>query len=214
MKKRYLVMFTALMVVGLSISIYQYAQTMKTEFANAAVTKPANGHSWTEMESDADSIQVSGQTITNLAVPVNPTDAVNKAYADTASGGGTYSACYILSAASSGVTCAAGYTSILHHYGSSTPWVIDSVNGATNALAYMITVGGSLLKVSVSYCYNTYNQTDCTTTWQTSSSGILVPGGWTYAGVNPAISFGEGIKDMARTQILANAAQTLALCCK
>jgi microcystin-dependent protein len=80
-QKDFLVTFTGLLFLGLMFSIYQYV-VLKTDFANAASTKPANGHSWTEMESDSDSIQVSGQTITNLVSPVNSTDAVNKAYAD------------------------------------------------------------------------------------------------------------------------------------
>ncbi|MDD4531702.1 MAG: hypothetical protein PHH21_03300 [Candidatus Pacebacteria bacterium] len=81
-KKRHLVIIASCLLIGLAVSISQHVQTFKIDFASAASTKPAIGHSWDEMESDSDSIQVSGQTITNLANPVNSTDAVNKAYAD------------------------------------------------------------------------------------------------------------------------------------
>jgi len=82
-KKRYLIMFIGLMMVGLSISVFQYMETMKTEIANAAQTIPNPGHSWASMESGPDSIQVTGRTITNLATPTASTDAVNKSYADS-----------------------------------------------------------------------------------------------------------------------------------
>lgn len=82
-KKRYLVTLGCFFAIILTLSVYQYWGALNIKLAKAADTKPANGHSWIEMESDLDSIQVTGQTITNLASPVNPTDAVNKTYADS-----------------------------------------------------------------------------------------------------------------------------------
>lgn len=81
-QKRYLSIICFL-VIAFVFSTFQYVGMLKIDFAKAADTKPANGHSWSEMESDSDSIQVAGQTITNLATPTNSTDAVNKAYADS-----------------------------------------------------------------------------------------------------------------------------------
>jgi hypothetical protein len=58
----------------------------KTQIVAAVQTIPNPGHSWAEMESGPDSIQVTGRTITNLAAPVASTDATNKEYVDAASG--------------------------------------------------------------------------------------------------------------------------------
>ena len=85
MKKRYTIAVIALILIGLGFSAYQYVETMKTEIVSATQTVPANGHSWSQMESGPDSIQVTGRTITNLAAPVNLTDAANKTYVDAAS---------------------------------------------------------------------------------------------------------------------------------
>jgi len=88
MKKRYTIAVIALILIGLGFSAYQYVETMKTEIVSATQTVPANGHSWSQMESGPDSIQVTGRTITNLAAPVDLTDAANKTYIDAAGGGG------------------------------------------------------------------------------------------------------------------------------
>jgi len=86
MKKNHIFTISFFVILGLVFSVYQHMDTLKIDLVNAADTKPANGHSWFEMESDADSIQVSGRTITNLAAPVAATDAANKEYVDAASG--------------------------------------------------------------------------------------------------------------------------------
>jgi len=107
MKKIYTIAIVSFLVIAsLGISIYQYISTTKADLANAASTKPANGHSWAEMEADSDSIQVTGQTITNLAAPVNASDAVPKSYVDAA--GGAYSTCYTAATTS----CASGFTMV------------------------------------------------------------------------------------------------------
>ena len=86
MKKIHIFTISFFAILGLVFSVYQYMDTLKTDLVNAADTKPNPGHSWSEIESDADSIQVSGRTITNLAAPVSATDATNKEYVDAASG--------------------------------------------------------------------------------------------------------------------------------
>ena len=86
MKKNYIITALFLVVLTVASSVGQYVTIMRAELVGAADTKPAIGHSWSEMESDSDSIQVSGRTITNLAAPVNSTDATNKEYVDAASG--------------------------------------------------------------------------------------------------------------------------------
>lgn len=86
MKKHQITIIFFLVIAALASSVYQYIAIMKTEVAGATQTIPSPGHSWSQMESGPDSIQVSGRTITNLAAPVNSTDASNKAYVDAASG--------------------------------------------------------------------------------------------------------------------------------
>jgi hypothetical protein len=86
MKKQKIIILSGVILLGLVASVYQYITVMRAEMVGAADTKPSNGHSWSEMESDSDSIQVLGRTITNLAAPVASTDATNKAYVDAASG--------------------------------------------------------------------------------------------------------------------------------
>jgi len=82
MKKQRTIIISGVILLGLIVSVYQYIIVMMPELVGAADTKPAAGHSWSEMESDEDSIQVSGRTITNLAAPVASTDATNKEYVD------------------------------------------------------------------------------------------------------------------------------------
>jgi hypothetical protein len=54
MKKKYLISLL-LVVLALAGGIYQYYQTFKSEIAEAyQMTKPANGHSWTEMQCTSD----------------------------------------------------------------------------------------------------------------------------------------------------------------
>lgn len=55
-KKRYLLTLSVLILFAFVFSVYQYVGTMRTEIASAANTKPNPGHSWSEMESDSDSI--------------------------------------------------------------------------------------------------------------------------------------------------------------
>ena len=217
MKKIYTIAIVSFLVlISLGISIYQYVATTKADLANAASTKPANGHSWAEMEADSDSIQVNGQKITNLALPTSDADAATKAYVDAAGSGGTYSACYVLYSATSGVSCAAGYTSIAHNFGNSAGWVVDTADGATNPYAFLLTVGGSLVTASFSYCHYSHGMTDCLNYLGGSNAGGLAcsSGSWSCAATNPAISFGNNNLVRTSPTVLASAAFTFGLCCK
>ena len=82
MKKNQVIIISAVLLMGLFFSIHQYIETFKTQIVAAVQTVPNPGHSWAEMESGPDSIQVTGRTITNLAAPVASTDATNKEYVD------------------------------------------------------------------------------------------------------------------------------------
>jgi hypothetical protein len=54
MNKRKLIIISLVVIFSLSIAIYQYAEEFKADFANAySSSKPANGHSWSEMECTA-----------------------------------------------------------------------------------------------------------------------------------------------------------------
>jgi hypothetical protein len=206
-KKRFLIMFLILVVIGLIISTYQYVETMKTDVASAAQTIPNPGHSWSSMESGPDSIQVTGKTITNLATPVASTDAVNKAYVDAA-GGGTYTACYVLSSASNGVACASGYTSIAHYYGGGTSWTVDNPNGATNATSFIITIGGGTRVVRFSFCHSSWTTAGC---YDNFNGGRANASGYGTSSIYPAISIDNLID---ASTMLGNATQTYAFCCK
>jgi len=86
MNKKHLLAIILLISIAVVSSLYQYIRIMRMDIAAATQTIPNPGHSWSEMESGPDSIQVSGRTITNLAAPVNSADATNKAYVDASSG--------------------------------------------------------------------------------------------------------------------------------
>lgn len=103
--KKHQIVISALLLIGLFSTVYQYIVTFKEEIVAAVQTIPNPGHLWAEMESGPDSIQVTGRTITNLTAPVASTDATNKEYVDAAGGGG----CYNVWGAN---TCASGYTAV------------------------------------------------------------------------------------------------------
>lgn len=60
-KKLYILFFTAF-ILFLAMA-FQYLQELKTDFVNAYTTKPANGHSWAEMECTSDLCVVPGTGI-------------------------------------------------------------------------------------------------------------------------------------------------------
>jgi len=159
-------------------------------------------------------VNVTNNRITGLAAPTDDSDATTKAYVDASTNMGTYSACYVLYSATSGVACATGYTTMMHHYGNSGSWVVDTANGATNAYAYIITVGGDSILVSLSYCHYSHGATDCNNYFGSEVAGSLAPGTWGVAALNPAISFADGNLVRTPNAVRASTAMTLALCCK
>jgi len=55
MKNKHLIIFFSLIMIGLSAGIYQYVRVFQTEIVGAYnATKPANGHSWSEMQCTSD----------------------------------------------------------------------------------------------------------------------------------------------------------------
>jgi len=159
-------------------------------------------------------INATNHTITGLAAPISATDAATKEYVDASTNAGTYSACYVLYSTTSGVACANGYTTMMHHYGNSGSWVVDTTNGATNAYAYLITVGGDSILVSLSYCHYSHGTTDCNNYFGSEPAGSLAPGTWGATSLNPAISFADGNLVRTPNAVRASMAMTLALCCK
>jgi len=85
-QKRYWFIIFSVITFVVGMEVLQYGRTLRGDIVAAVQTIPNPGHSWAEMESDPDSIQVSGRTITNLTAPINSTDATNKEYVDAASG--------------------------------------------------------------------------------------------------------------------------------
>ena len=81
-KKRIYIISSTLLLIGLFSGLVQYVGMFDALYA--AAVNP--GHSWSQMESGPDSIQVKGRTITNLSAPIASTDATNKEYVDAASG--------------------------------------------------------------------------------------------------------------------------------
>ncbi len=202
MKKRYTITIIALILIGLGFSVYQYIETMKTEIVSATQTIPNPGHSWAQMESGPDSIQVSGRTITNLAAPVASTDATNKDYVDAAGGTQTYTMCY---AQKGGSACASGFTSLAHYTGGH--WVADNALGTTGAGAFAIGVGGSVLEISLCdnyrFAYSTYGIfVGCL-----DSVSVALPGAMTDYPGGGAVSFDGAV-------YMATPSDFLAVCCK
>jgi len=141
-KRHWIIIFSVIaFIVG--IEVLQYGRTLRENIVAAVQTIPNPGHSWAEMESGPDSIQVSGRTITNLTAPVASTDATNKEYVDAASSGGTFEHCYIIRNKTTAATCAIGYTAVARGETSQGSWAFNSpfVNGVGNYL----TLGSGIL---------------------------------------------------------------------
>jgi len=190
------------------------SDTFNTYFANNGGNVGIGTSNPTSKLTVNGTLNVTNNRITGLAAPTDANDAATKDYVDAATNVGTYSACYVLYSATSGVACATGYTTMMHHYGNSGSWVVDTANGATNAYAYLITVGGDSILVSLSYCHYSHGTTSCNDYFGSESAGSLAPGTWTAAGVNPAISFADGNLVRTPNTVRASMAMTLALCCK
>jgi hypothetical protein len=206
-KKRFLIMFSVLVVIGLVISTYQYVETMKTDVVSAAQTIPNPGHSWSSMESGPDSIQVTGRTITNLDIPVNSSDAATKSYVDAA-GSSLYTSCYVLSSATSGLTCSSGYTTILTTTNGC--WVGQSQYA--NATSVGFSMGGTYV-VSAGWaldCNMVYISTHSEFKGGCASQAYCTTGGW---GPRCCAAFQiNGTYVVA--QSVYSSSPTFSLCCK
>ncbi|MFA5169354.1 MAG: hypothetical protein WC420_01215 [Candidatus Paceibacterota bacterium] len=138
-KRHWLIISLVLMFI-IGAEVFQYEKILKEEIVAAVQTIPNNGHSWSQMESGPDSIQISGRTITNLAAPVNSTDATNKAYVDAASATPLYNSCYVIVSPTAGLNCDVAYTTLLSNPGSSSwtgygPFAFSGVSSVTFGLA-------------------------------------------------------------------------------
>jgi hypothetical protein len=154
MQKRHWAIIFSLIVFFVGIEIFQYGRTFKENIVAAVQTIPNPGHSWAEMESGPDSIQVLGRTITNLAAPVASTDATNKAYVDASEGSSTYAECYVLVNAS---TCLSGWTAVATFSSSTLMWSFGGVLAgfpSGSGEYVMMGVGGSQQAFYFS-CYHT-----------------------------------------------------------
>jgi hypothetical protein len=208
-KKRFLIIFSVLIVIGLVLSAYQYVETMKADIVSAAQTIPNPGHSWSSMESGPASIQVNGQTITNLAIPVNLTDATNKAYVDAASSSyvpAFSTMCYMAYSTSAGVTCADGFTTLANYTNTTRTWTYGNILGSSNNVGSLITIGGDKVSFELTWChYSHANPTDC---WGSRGTN------WAIGDCKPAIGrdglfFGAYFGD-----VLQHPSSSAALCCK
>ena len=59
MNKKILII-SLIVFLGLSIAAQQYIKEFQSDFANATIVKPANGHLWSEMECNTDGLCISG----------------------------------------------------------------------------------------------------------------------------------------------------------
>jgi len=91
------------------------------------------------------SVDVSNNRVTNVAAPIDTTDAVTKAYADAAGGSSTFAMCYVLKSATAALSCASEYTTVAKFNTSTACWAVDSQFGNTGtSTVYFGGAGGSM----------------------------------------------------------------------
>ncbi len=71
MNKKNLIFIASISLLALSLSVFQYVKQFQTEFTSAAysTTKPANGHTWSEMECSSTLCLTGGNTGLGTSTP-------------------------------------------------------------------------------------------------------------------------------------------------
>jgi hypothetical protein len=182
-QKRYWFVIFSLILFFLFVEVVDYVKIAKQiDLASATSIIPNPGHAWSEIECNSDSlcvdtinnrlgigtaspneklevsgnIKLSGVTptykVTNVAAPTATSDVATKAYVDAASGS-SYGTCYLINDASSGVSCSAGYISLVSvdsigrfAFDSSLSSVIFSP-----VSTFFVGIGGGLMEIKTSY---------------------------------------------------------------
>jgi hypothetical protein len=203
MNKKILIV-SLIVFLGLSIAIYQYAKELQSEFTSAAysTSKPANGHSWSEMECTAGLCVTSGDKV-GIGTD-NPTEKLEvignfKASGDVCNGTGNClsalttltNACggaqqnYIYSASAySGTFCAMGSSTpaspSFPAAGASTTWTCPVANDPTHPISCTAThaaapIAGVCGPAATSYPFSATTYTGAYCTAGTTSASPAFP---------------------------------------
>jgi len=206
-QKRHWFIVSLVLIFIVGAEVFQYEKILKGEIVSAVQTVPNNGHSWSQMESGPDSIQVSGRTITNLAAPVNSTDATNKEYVDAASASPLYDSCYVIASPTAGLNCNAAYTTLLSNSGSSSwtgygPFAFSGISSVTFG------VGAGNVTYNAGYWYAcSESSVPAKNNFGQSPNSECVGNGNCFSRISVN---GQSISNC----IYYGTAQTLKLCCK
>jgi hypothetical protein len=205
MNKKILIV-SLIVFLGLSIAIYQYAKELQSEFTSAAysTSKPANGHSWSEMECTSDLCVTGGKIGMGTDNPTYKLDVTGtiRGSVDVCNGAGNClsalatltNACggaatnYVYSASAfSGSYCSIGTstpaTPSFPEAGASTTWTCPVANDPTHPISCTAThaaapVNGVCGSAATSYSFSvtTYAGAYCTTGTTSASPAFPAQG--------------------------------------